>query len=70
MTLINGSFKTLKSHNNTNKLTNRDGGRPAAPVFRDVKIMLLSKESGGFGESTDGYSGFSVLSERLSDSKI
>ena len=34
--------------NDTNKLSNRGSGRPAADVFCQVKLLFLSKESGGF----------------------
>ena len=32
----------------TNKLTDRGNGRPAAPVFCEVKLLFWSMESGGF----------------------
>lgn len=40
-----------KSHNNKNKLTDRSSGRTSITVLCDVKIPLLSREFGDFGES-------------------
>ena len=53
-------FKTPKSHNNTNKLTDW-GSRPETSVFCEVKILFLSLESGGFKESTDSFTFSSVF---------
>ena len=43
-----------KSHNNTNKLTEPGGDRPATPVICEVKILFLSMESGGVEEIRSG----------------
>jgi len=50
------SLDSLKLHNITTKLTDRDGGRSAAPMFSEVKLHILSKESGGFEEGIENTS--------------
>ena len=44
--------------------TDRGGSGPVTPVFCEVKLLFLLKESGGFAESIDGHNGFSSALER------
>ena len=37
-----------KSHNNTDKLTDQGSSTPPTPELFKVKLVFLSKESGGF----------------------
>lgn len=48
---LGDSEQALKSHNNTNKLTDQGSGRPAVSISARLH---LSKESGGFEVSIDG----------------
>ena len=40
------SFKTPKSHNNTNKIIDRGSDRPTTPVLCEVKSLVLPVEFG------------------------
>ena len=46
----NDSLDSPKSHNNTNKQTDRDSGRPAVPVFCEVKLPISPMEFGWCGD--------------------
>lgn len=57
-----------RSHRNTNEMNDQVCGRPAPPFYCEVKMLLLSKES---GEEEDGNITFSLpLLKELPEDKL